>query len=131
MNSLLLVEDHEGLAEMIANLLRQKGNYEVAGVARSGEEALKLLPALSVDLVVVDVALPRMDGIDLVAAIGRNFPGLPCLMLSAHAESKYVNRSLEAGARGYVVKDDLAGLIEGVRRVLDGGTYLSQDFIAD
>ena len=131
MKSLLLVEDHEALSEMIANLLRQKGNFEVAGVARSGEEALKILPGLSVDLVVVDVALPLMDGIDLVAAIGKRFPGLPCLMLSAHAEAKYVNRSLEAGARGYVVKDDLVGLIEGVRQVLDGGTYLSQDFIAD
>lgn len=131
MKSLLLVEDHEALAEMIANLLRQKGNFEVAGVARSGEEALKILPGLRVDLVVVDVALPRMDGIDLVAAICKRFPGLPCLMLSAHAEAKYVNRSLQAGARGYVVKDDLVGLIEGVRQVLDGGTYLSQDFIAD
>jgi len=111
MNSLLLVEDHESLAEMIANLLRQKGNFEVAAVVRSGEEALKVLPHLKVDLVVVDVALPRMDGIDLVAAIGKKFPGLPCMMLSAHAETAYVNRSLEAGARGYVVKDDLAGLI--------------------
>lgn len=131
MNSLLLVEDHEALADMIANLLRQKGKFQVAGVARSGEEALKILPGLRVDLVIVDVALPRMDGIDLVAAISRKFPGLPCLMLSAHAESKYVNRSLEAGARGYVVKDDLEGLIQGVRQVLNGGTYLSQDFIAD
>jgi DNA-binding NarL/FixJ family response regulator len=131
MSSLLLVEDHEALADMIANLLRQKGNFQVAGHARSGEDALKLLPHMAVDLVIVDVALPRMNGIDLVAAISKKYPGLPCMMLSAHAEAKYVDLSLAAGARGYVVKDDLAGLFEGVQTVLNGGTYLSQEFIAD
>jgi DNA-binding NarL/FixJ family response regulator len=131
MSSLLLVEDHEALADMIANLLRQKGNFQVAGHARSAEDALKLLPHLAVDLVIVDVALPYMNGIDLVAAIGKKYPGLPCMMLSAHAEAKYVDLSLAAGARGYVVKDDLAGLFEGVQTVLNGGTYLSQEFIAD
>jgi DNA-binding NarL/FixJ family response regulator len=66
-----------------------------------------------------------MNGIQLVAMIHEMFPRLMCLMLSGHLTPFYVKRSLEAGARGYVLKDDIPGVIEGVRRVLDGEIYIS------
>jgi DNA-binding NarL/FixJ family response regulator len=126
MTSILVVEDHAMLAQSIAHLLTEKGRYKVAGVATTAEEALKLLRRLRVDLALVDVSLPRMDGIELVSRLAPQYPRMRFLMLSAHDSREYVDRSLQAGARGYIVKDDLDGIIAGVRCVLDGGTYLSQ-----
>jgi DNA-binding NarL/FixJ family response regulator len=67
-----------------------------------------------------------MNGIDLVAALQTRRKGLPCLMLSGHSSRQYVERSMAVGARGYVLKDDIAGILEGIRRVLAGGTYISK-----
>jgi DNA-binding NarL/FixJ family response regulator len=79
-----------------------------------------------VDLALVDVVLPRTSGIDLVSMIQQKYPGLPCLMISGRSAGQYVRRSMEAGARGYVLKDDFQDVMKGIRRVLKGGTYLSK-----
>ena len=101
-------------------------DVEVCGAASSAEEALDLLPAVAADLVLVDVSLPGMSGIDLVAEVAARWPTLLCLMLSGHTEVGYVERALAAGARGYVMKGDTATLAESVRCVSDGGTYVSE-----
>lgn len=126
MPSILLVEDHKLVAQVLSNILRQRGGYDVVAVLRSGEEALSLLSGFQVDLILVDVSLPGMSGIDFVQMVRERHPDVPCLMISGHAASRYVNKSLEAGARGYVLKDDMEGIVEGVQRVLEGGTYLSK-----
>jgi len=125
MCSILLVEDHKMMAEALVNVLRWKGQFEVVAIVETAAEALERLPELQVDLVLVDIFLPRGNGIDLVEKIKEEYPNLPCLMLSAHTGERYVKRSLDAGARGYVVKDDIEDVIEGIRRVLDGDIYLS------
>jgi DNA-binding NarL/FixJ family response regulator len=79
-----------------------------------------------VDLALVDVVLPRTSGIELVAMIQQKYPDLPCLMISGRSAEQYVKRSLAAGARGYVLKDDFRDVMKGIRRVLKGGTYLSK-----
>jgi two-component system response regulator DesR len=106
-------------------LLTEKANVEVVDVVRSAEEALEKLPSLHVDLVLIDVSLPTISGIQLVGMIHRQFPDVLCLMLSGHLTPFYVKRSLEAGARGYVLKDDIPGVLEGVERVLAGEIYVS------
>lgn len=67
-----------------------------------------------------------MNGIDLVQKIHTEFPQLRCLMLSGHLVPQYVDRSLEAGASGYILKEDLDGIVEGIPRVLNGEIYLSR-----
>lgn len=67
-----------------------------------------------------------MNGIDIAQQIRMEFPHLRCLMLSGHISSKYVKRSLEVGACGYILKEDVDGILEGIRRALDGGIYVSQ-----
>jgi DNA-binding NarL/FixJ family response regulator len=67
-----------------------------------------------------------MNGIDLVSHISSTYPGLPCLMLSGHGENSYVRRALQAGARGYVLKDDSVELPTAMLTVLDGEIYLSK-----
>ena len=130
MCSILLVEDHKVMAEALVRLLKTNGNFEVADVAESAQDALDWLSErqdhVQVDLALVDVVLPRTSGIELVSVIQQKYPGLPCLMISGRSAGQYVKRSLAAGARGYVLKDDLQDVMKGIRRVLQGGTYLSK-----
>jgi DNA-binding NarL/FixJ family response regulator len=130
MCSILLVEDHKIMAETLVHILHTKGKFKVADVAESAEDAMEWLSARqadsSVDLALVDVVLPRTSGIELVSMIRQRFPHLPCLMISGRSSGQYVRRSLEAGARGYVLKDDLHDVMNGIRRVLNGGMYISQ-----
>ncbi len=77
-------------------------------------------------LLLVDVVLPRTSGIELVSMIQQKYPDLPCLMISGRSNGQYVKRSLAAGARGYVLKDDLNDVMKGIQHVLEGGTYLSK-----
>ncbi|HVF25426.1 MAG TPA: response regulator transcription factor [Anaerolineales bacterium] len=125
MSSILIVEDHKIVAEVLANILRRNGQYEVAGVVHTAEAAMEKLSEQYIDLVLVDVSLPYTNGIELVAMIRREYPRIPSLMVSGHNTSLYVNRALEAGARGYIVKDDIHDIVKGIQHVLDGGTYLS------
>jgi DNA-binding NarL/FixJ family response regulator len=126
MSSILLIEDHLLFATAIQRLLTNQTDLEIVGVVQSGEDALKKLPDLQVDLILVDVSLPTISGIDLVQQIHIEFPRIRCLMLSGHTTPKYVKRSLDVGASGYVLKDDVSGILEGIRRVLAGEIYLSE-----
>ena len=126
MSSILVIEDHAAFGKALVRLLSERANLDVVDVIPSGEEALEKLPHMDVDLLLIDVSLPRMNGIRLVSMIQEKFPGLRCLMLSGHLTPFYVRRSLEAGARGYVLKDDINGVLEGVERVLNGEIYVSK-----
>ena len=125
MTSILVIEDHVVFGNALVRLLTEKANVDVVGVVRSAEDALDKLPSLNVDLVLIDVSLPSMNGIQLVNEIHKQFPNMLCMMLSGHLTPFYVKRSLEAGARGYVLKDDIPGVLEGVERVLGGEIYIS------
>jgi DNA-binding NarL/FixJ family response regulator len=126
-----IVENHKLVAEVTARALREKGNIDVAGMVNSAEEAVEQLPHMQVDVVLVDISLPAMTGLELVSILQKKYPKLPCLILSGHKQAIYVRRALDAGARGYVVKGDLASLISGVKQVLQGQIYLSHDLLPD
>lgn len=130
MCSILLVEDHKIMAEALVHVLRTKGKFNIADVAESAEDAMDWLAEQEakpqVDLALVDVVLPRTSGIELVSMIQQKYPGILCLMISGRSAGQYVKRSLAAGARGYVLKDDLQDVMKGIQHVLEGGTYLSE-----
>ena len=106
-------------------------------MVQTAEEALDLLERAAAqqasgqesfpDLMLVDVSLPTMNGITLVAIVHKKYPDLPCLMLSGHDKLTYVRRALSAGARGYVTKDTPLLIVEGISRVLAGEIYLSEN----
>jgi DNA-binding NarL/FixJ family response regulator len=127
MTSIFLVEDHAIFAQSIRRLLHEKGHLDVVAVAGSAEEALEIIPELTVDLVLVDVSLPKISGISLVLLLHERYPELPCVMLSGHMSPHYVRSSLEAGARGYLIKDHAAGILTGIQRVLEGEIYVSEE----
>ncbi len=125
MTSILMVEDHPLFMQSLTRLLRERGQYEVTAVG-SAEQALERLADLTVDLVLIDVMLPGRSGIALVTAVQGLRPALPCLVLSGYASFSYARESMEAGARGYVLKDDVPGILAGIQAALDGGTFVSE-----
>lgn len=113
------------MREVVRAYLGAIPGLSICGEAHTGEEALERLAETAADLVVVDTSLPTMGGIDLVAALHDRWADLPCLMLSGHSQESYVERALDAGARGYVLKGQPSELPEAIRRIMEGGRYLS------
>ena len=126
-SSILLVEDHAGFADALLRVLNTDKNLNVVAVLESAEKALEQIPDLKVDLVLSDVSLPHMNGINLVGELHQKYPTLPCMVLSGHLSSEYAHRAMEAGARGYVIKDNPLGILEGIRSVLKGEIYMSEE----
>jgi DNA-binding NarL/FixJ family response regulator len=131
MISILLVEDHTIFASVLVRLLRETDDLEVTAVAGTAEEALRLLPRQEFDLVLVDVYLPKISGIMLVALIHERFPELPCMMLSGHMLNHYVKSALKAGARGYLLKDNCQRIPEAIEYVLSGEIYVSEELVGE
>ena len=125
--SLLVVEDHERYLEALLDLLSRDQELQVGGVARTAEEGLEKLGEDTADLVLVDIGLPRMDGITFVKHIHTQYPDLLCVMLSGYLSPVYIKKSLQAGARGYLLKDNHAGILEGIHRVIKGELYVSKE----
>ncbi len=121
---LLLVEDHPTFAGVMCRMLQERGGYQ-ADIAGTAEDALPRALEQGYDLILIDVSLPGRDGIWLGDQLHHEHPDQLFLMVSGHDEVEVVVASLAVGARGYVLKDDVPGLLEGVQAVLDGGTYVS------
>lgn len=127
MVSLLLVEDHPLLVYTVERFLRRHEEVRVVATAASAEAALAQISELAVDLALIDVSLPGMNGIELVAVLHERLPNLCCLVLSGHTELDYVRRALDAGARGYLNKGKPALLLEAIQRVMAGEIYISEE----
>ena len=127
MTSIMLVEDHPIFAQVLLRFLEERGHLEVVCVAKSAEEALEQISNQPIDLALVDVSLPTGSGISLVLVLHEKYPDLPCIMLSGHRSSQYARRSIDAGARGYLIKDHADRILEGIQHVLDGEIYVSEE----
>lgn len=121
-----IVDDHAILRASLRSLLEQQPDMSVCGEAATARVALEEAARTAPDVVLVDVSLPDLSGIDLVQALHSRHPGLVLAMFSGHAEHSYVKRSLAAGARGYVVKGDAVELLEAVRVLARGERFVSR-----
>ena len=126
-SSILLVEDHAGFAKALLNMLGQNPNLHVVAVAESAEAALRYLRETSVDLILVDYSLPDMSGVSLLEALLKEHPNMSCAMLSGHLSLQHARRALEVGARGYMIKDNPLGILNGIPRILKGEIYISEE----
>ncbi len=126
MLKLLLVDDHAVFREGIGALLEMEGDIQVVGGASRGEEALRLAADLQPDVVLLDIAMPDMDGIEICRRLKRSLPNTAVLVLSASDNEEEVTAALTAGASGYVVKTiDHQRLVEGIRAIARGEMLLS------
>jgi DNA-binding NarL/FixJ family response regulator len=122
----VLVDDHPIVRRGIREVLENDGHIKVVGEASSADEAMKLIVKDAPDLVVVDIIIEgTCNGIDLIKAISSRQPSVKCLVMSMHGESIYAERSIRAGARGYIMKDIAPkNIIEAVETVMRGDLYL-------
>jgi DNA-binding NarL/FixJ family response regulator len=124
-----LVDDHPLVREWLTNLINQQFDLEVCGEAEEAPQALRAIEALQPDVAVVDITLASGSGLELVKDLKRIAPRLVTVVLSMHEETLYAERSLRAGARGYVTKRDTTKkIIAAIRQVLEGKLYISDEF---
>jgi DNA-binding NarL/FixJ family response regulator len=129
--TVLLVDDHPVVCRGLAGFINHESDFVVCGVAQTGAEVTSSIATLNPDIVVLDLALPRSHGLELLKDIHVQYPRLRVLIYSSHDEAIYAERALRAGARGYVMKQQpLERLLEGMRTVLNGGYALSRDVSA-
>ncbi len=123
---ILIVDDHPVVRRGLRELLSREPGLEVCGEAETGPDAIRLVESLSPDLVIVDISLKEGSGIDLIKRLHARFPDVRTLVASMHDEGLYADRALQAGALGYVSKQEPAEkMVEAVRLVLRGEIYLS------
>ena len=124
--TILIVDDHPMLRRGLASLIESEPDLAVCGQAGNSAAALQATEQSQPDLVIVDLALGDSDGLELVKEMKRRHPQIPALVLSMHDEAVYAERSLRAGARGYVSKQQLdETVLVAIRRLLAGETYMS------
>ena len=123
---ILLADDHAVVRRGFRLILDSQADCEVVGEARTGREAVALAIALGPDVVVLDVSMPELNGIEATRRIVEQLPRCRVLALSMHRDAVYVREMLRAGAQGYLLKDaDDEALIDAVRAVARGDAYLS------
>jgi len=122
----LLADDHAIVRQGFRLILDAEDDIEVIGEASSGREAVELAEKLSPDVIVMDVAMPELNGIEATRRITEAMPRTRILALSMHRDSVYVREILRAGARGYLLKDAIdKDLVSAVRSVAKGDGYIS------
>lgn len=122
---ILITDDHVIVREGLKRILDATHEGWSVLEASSGFQALEVLRGQDVDLAIVDLSMPGMNGLDLVKRIRAEFPGVVVLVLSMHAEEQYALRAFKAGAKGYVTKDGAAvELVNAVRKLAGGGAYV-------
>jgi DNA-binding NarL/FixJ family response regulator len=128
---LLLADDHELVRDGFHRMLGREPDLEVVGEAADGREAVELCRSLRPDLVLMDVRMPKMDGLEATRAIKAEQPEASILVVTTYENPDYLFEALKAGAAGYVLKDaPKSQLVSAVRRVLSGESPLNQELAA-
>lgn len=121
----LIVEDHPDLRQAVYEMIIRQADMSVVATAVSAEAALALIDGDAPDLVLTDISLPGMNGIELVRILQQRYPDILPVMLTSYQEKRYVLQALEAGARGYILKAYATEAPAAIRRVRRGEQYLS------
>ncbi len=124
--TVLIADDHHITRKEIASLIQQQKNMALAGEAENGEQAVETALSLEPDLVIMDIHMPKLNGIQACRRILSQKPEIKILALSMYSERAYINAMLDAGASGYLLKSDLIRELTGaVETVLQGRQYWS------
>ncbi len=128
---IFIVEDHPVFREGLAHIVNDEEDLTVCGEAGDAEHALPQIARLKPHLVVVDISLPGMSGLELIKELRARNGGVKLLVVSMHDEALYADRVLRAGGDGYIMKqEDPEEIIHAIRDVLDGHIYVSEEVLA-
>jgi len=123
---ILLVDDHKILRDGICSLLKEYDDMEVVGEAADGRTAIRLVEELSPDVVIMDISMPDLNGIDATRIIISHRPKVKIIALSMHYDKQFISEIFKAGASGYLIKESAFDELEhAVRVVMDGKTYIN------
>ncbi|WP_339659630.1 response regulator transcription factor [uncultured Polaribacter sp.] len=125
---IILVDDHKLLRDGLRNIIEQRSNMQIIGEASDGREGIKICSKLLPDVVVMDVAMPGLNGIEAAKQIHKAFPDIKIIGLSMHSTKQFIQGMFKAGAYGYLLKDgDSDELITAITTVMENKKYLSKD----
>jgi DNA-binding NarL/FixJ family response regulator len=120
-----LADDHALVRQGLRALLEREG-FQIAGEASDGQEAVRLVPSLHPDFVILDISMPLMNGLDAAHELQKSAPKARVILLTRHEEAQYVTEALRAGVKGYVLKSQVTtDLVHAIQQVCRGGIYLS------
>lgn len=123
---IVLADDHSLVRDGIRALLESESDLEVIGEASNGEEAIVMVKDLQPDLLIIDIRMPIMNGIDAVAELSKQGVGINSIILSMHDSEEYILKSVSAGAKGYLLKDTgKEEFLKAIHTVEEGGKYFS------
>ena len=123
---IVIVEDHEMVRAGLRAMISGDTDLEIVGEAEDGHKAMHCIDQMVPDLAIVDLSLPKMNGVDLIAEIKRRQPETKILVLSAHVTDAYVREAFQAGSDGYVSKADSSGELKlAIKVILDGKKFVS------
>lgn len=126
-----LVEDHPVLGDTLREFVSGLPSVRSCTVASSAEQALEDLAAGTPDLMLIDLSLPGMNGIELIRELRNRYPELRCAILSGHRSKAYARRALAAGANGYVLKGDPLEIESALHAICAGERYVTRDLQED
>ena len=125
---IVLVDDHKLLRDGLRNIIEQKSNMHIIGEASDGREAIKIASKLIPDVIIMDVAMPGLNGIEAATQIVKNEPEIKIIGVSMHSGKQFIQGMFKAGAFGYLLKDgDADELIIAISTVIENKKYLSKD----
>lgn len=124
--TIVIADDHDIIRAGIKNILRNQPVYEVVGEAVDGEEVLGKVEEFKPDILLLDISMPKISGLDVIEQVHRLSPETKVLIITVHKGNAYIMRAFKAGVKGYLHKENAAeDLLPALRRVSSGQTYLS------
>jgi len=125
---ILIVDDHEVVRDGLRNILLSLDNISIAGEAGNGEDAIKMYTSVKPDLVIMDISMPGMNGIEATRIIKEKDPDAKILILTMHDNQEYLNQIIRSGAKGFILKNtDKEELLDAVKTVASGENFFSKD----
>jgi DNA-binding NarL/FixJ family response regulator len=126
---ILIIDDHQIFRDGISSLFNEADDIAVIGYASDGEDAIEKIDQLDPDVLLLDISLPKMTGFDLMRIVNKKYPDIKILVLSMHTKDEYIFEAINAGALGYLPKQNTSKdeLLNAVRTVFNGEEYLNED----
>lgn len=123
---IIVADDHSLIRQGLKSIITQDRSLQIVGEAGDGLELLNLLRQEATDMVILDITMPQLNGIEAVGKIRKSFPAIAILVLTMHANSQYFYQAITAGAHGYLMKDDSeAELLIAIKTIKEGKSYIS------
>lgn len=128
MTKVFIVDDHAVVVEGISSLLQREKDIEMTGYSINAVNCLEYFTKHTADVILMDISLPDMNGVDLCREIKKNYPGIMVLALSTFNQGTYIRKMMESGASGYLLKNsERHEIVDAIKKVTQGKTYLSPE----